>query len=82
MKLADDVDICGIAAETNLFTGADLAGLCREAGMAALRENIAADTVYGKHFRSVTKLIRPSLTLSQIDWFENFFSNRYKQSFA
>ena len=76
MRLADDVDLCGIAAKTNLFTGAELAGLCREAGMIALRENIAADTVRGRHFKSAMESIRPSLTLSQISRFEKFYSNR------
>ncbi|XP_020096663.1 cell division control protein 48 homolog B [Ananas comosus] len=38
MKLAEDIDLRQIAESTELFTGADLEGLCREAGRAALRE--------------------------------------------
>jgi len=40
MKLGEDVDLWKIAECTELFTGADLEGLCREAGMAALREDL------------------------------------------
>ena len=37
MPLADDVDLATLAAETHGHVGADLAALCREAAMAALR---------------------------------------------
>jgi len=37
MPLADDVDLGAIADRTHGFVGADIASLCREAGMAALR---------------------------------------------
>ncbi|NLJ99671.1 MAG: CDC48 family AAA ATPase [Clostridia bacterium] len=37
MNLADDVSIRGLAAITHGFVGADLAFLCKEAGMSALR---------------------------------------------
>lgn len=37
MPLADDVDLDGIAAETERFTGADLEDVVRRAGLAALR---------------------------------------------
>ena len=38
MPLADDVDLGRLAAITHGFVGADLAALCREAAMSALRE--------------------------------------------
>lgn len=37
MPLADDVDVAKLAAMTHGFVGADLAALCREAAMSALR---------------------------------------------
>ncbi|MFC7057298.1 AAA family ATPase [Halovenus salina] len=37
MPLADDIDLPTIADRTHGFVGADIASLCREAGMAALR---------------------------------------------
>jgi SpoVK/Ycf46/Vps4 family AAA+-type ATPase len=38
MPLAEDVVLESIAEETELFTGAELAGVCREAALCALRE--------------------------------------------
>ena len=40
MKIGPDVDLRRIAEDTELFTGAELEGLCREAGIVALREDI------------------------------------------
>jgi transitional endoplasmic reticulum ATPase len=42
MPLAADVDIARMAAITHGFTGADIAALCREAAMAALRRALPA----------------------------------------
>lgn len=67
MKLGDDVDLEYIAKCTDLFTGADLEGLCREAGMSALREDIQATTVSNRHFRAARNSLRPSLTKAKIE---------------
>jgi transitional endoplasmic reticulum ATPase len=40
MPLADDVEIDALAGMTHGYVGADLAALCREAGMAALRRSL------------------------------------------
>lgn len=42
MPLADDVDLSALADRAHGFTGADLAALCREAAMAALRRQMPA----------------------------------------
>ena len=42
MPVAPAIDIRGLAARTEGYSGADLADLCRRAGMAALRETIGA----------------------------------------
>lgn len=67
MKLGADVDLRRIAESTDLFTGADLKGLCCEAGMNALREDSTADTVYSRHFETAKESSRPSLTRSMIE---------------
>lgn len=67
MKLGEDVDLRQIAQSTDLFTGADLEGLCREAGMVALREDLSAASVYDRHFQTARKSLRPSLTKSIIE---------------
>ncbi|GMP50628.1 hypothetical protein CsSME_00017168 [Camellia sinensis var. sinensis] len=46
MKVSNDVDLKQIAEDTELFTGAELEGLCREAGIVALREDISASVVW------------------------------------
>lgn len=72
MKLGKDVNLLVIASKTDLFTGAELAGLCCEAGMAALREDLSADTVYRRHFASAMRVIKPSLTTEEIFCYANF----------
>lgn len=72
MRLAEDVDLLTIADGTDLFTGAELAGLCSEAGMFALREDLSADTVHGQHFAAAMKVIKPSLTLAHISNYAKF----------
>lgn len=62
MKLGEDVDLVKIAECTELFTGADLEGLCREAGMAALREDLSANSIHKAHFEAARRSLRPSLT--------------------
>lgn len=67
MKLGEDVDLVKIAECTELFTGADLEGLCREAGMAALREDLSANSIHKAHFETARRSLRPSLTKAEID---------------
>lgn len=71
MKLAEDVDLWEIAECTELFTGADLEGLCREAGMAALREDISANLIRSTHFRTARSYLNPSLTKAVVDEYSN-----------
>ncbi|KAJ8476260.1 hypothetical protein OPV22_019987 [Ensete ventricosum] len=71
MKLGEDVDLREVAESTDLFTGADLEGLCREAGMVALREDMSADSVCNHHFQIARHSLRPSLTKSMIEEYAN-----------
>lgn len=74
--LADDVDLNGVADDTECFTGAELAGLCREAVMAALRESLANNTdsnmVCKRHFDSARNGTSASLSPLQIASYANF----------
>eukprot|EP01018_Ginkgo_biloba_P035549 Gb_41085 [translate_table: standard] len=72
MKLANDVDLPEIAKQTQFFTGAELAGLCREAAIVALREDICADSVFNRHFELARNFLRPSLTELQIASYSSF----------
>ncbi|KAK9935012.1 hypothetical protein M0R45_022129 [Rubus argutus] len=67
MKLGDDVDLKRIAAETEHFTGAELKGLCKEAGIVALREDISATVVSHRHFQTAKDSLKPALTKADVD---------------
>ena len=70
MPIADDVDLLKLAEATNGFVGADLAALCREAAMLALREDIEAKMVRWKHFEEALQKIHPTVTPEAIRWYE------------
>lgn len=68
--LAEDVDLEELAAKTDGYTGADLAGLVRQAAMLALKESINKPDiplddicVRKEHFTEALSLLRPSVTL-------------------
>lgn len=71
MPLADDVDLNHFAQITYGFVGADLAALCKEAGMTALRQiisglesnlQIPAFEVNMDHFTAALREVEPSAT--------------------
>ncbi len=70
MPIAEDVDLVKLAEITNGFVGADLAALCREAAMLALRENIKSKTVEWKHFEEAIQKIHPTITPEVARWYE------------
>ncbi|XP_068654304.1 cell division control protein 48 homolog B isoform X2 [Aristolochia californica] len=72
MKLGEDVDLKSLAADTEFFTGAELAGLCVEAGMVALREDISAMAVLNRHFWAARNSLRPALTESLLEEYASF----------
>ncbi len=58
-----DVNLRDLAKRTKDFSGADIAALCREAGMFAIRENINAEKVETKHFeQALEKIMRTKFT--------------------
>ncbi|RLB26777.1 MAG: AAA family ATPase [Deltaproteobacteria bacterium] len=69
MNLDKDVKIDELVKSTEYYTGADIAAVCREAGMNAIREainenrkNPDAKKVSMKHFRDALKQVKPSYT--------------------
>ncbi|KAI6676906.1 hypothetical protein NL676_037702 [Syzygium grande] len=76
MKIGNDVDLGDLAEHTELFTGAELEGLCREAGIVALRENIHATAIYDRHFRIVRESLKPALSEADIHSYESFRRTR------
>ncbi|XP_017041449.1 nuclear valosin-containing protein-like isoform X2 [Drosophila ficusphila] len=67
--LAEDVDLDEIAAQTEGYTGADLAGLVKQASMYSLRQSLNnGDTklddlcVRSQHFKEALQQLRPSVS--------------------
>ena len=60
MTLASDVDLTKLANDLDGYVGADIAGICREAVMVALRENLDTKEISLKHFTEAKKGIHPS----------------------
>jgi len=69
--LAEDVDLAAIAKRTDGYSGADLANVCNEAVMLAIREYVLAGRpqedeeiekyrIEGKHFEEALKKVMPS----------------------
>jgi transitional endoplasmic reticulum ATPase len=73
MPLADDVDLNRLAQETKGYSGADIASLCREAGMHVLR-NSTTYKVSMESFRRAMETIGPSITLEMDNWYRNISS--------
>ena len=69
MPLAKDVKISEIAVATHNHTGADLAALCREAAVRAMRKNAA--TISNSDFVEALRMIKPSMSDEIRDWYQN-----------
>ncbi len=54
---------------TEGFVGADIASLCREAGLEALRENMSANEVTMDHFMEAMRRVRPSVDKDTVDYY-------------
>ena len=72
MALAGDVDLEEIARRTERFTGAELAGVIREAALAALREDEGAREVAKRHVDAAVRGANASLTEEDLRRWEAF----------
>ncbi|ABN70219.1 AAA family ATPase, CDC48 subfamily [Staphylothermus marinus F1] len=70
MPLAPDVDLEELARRTEGYTGADIAAVCREAAILALREEFKVRPVEMKHFLEALKHVPPSLTRTDMERYE------------
>ncbi|UCG03036.1 MAG: CDC48 family AAA ATPase [Candidatus Heimdallarchaeota archaeon] len=61
MKLGTDVDLSQLASDLEGYVGADIAAICREAVMIALREDLNADLIELRHFHEAKKAVHPSI---------------------
>ncbi len=80
MPLAADVDLEKIAKATEGYSGADLAAVCREAAMIALRQDMNTKEVTAKHFEEALRIVRPSISQEMIKAYETFESRYAERS--
>ncbi|MEM2274769.1 MAG: AAA family ATPase, partial [Thermofilum sp.] len=70
MPLAEDVNLAELAKRTEGYTGADLAAVCKEAALAALREAGRPTKVTMSHFLKALDAIKPSVTKEDLIRFQ------------
>ena len=78
MPLAKDVSLEELAKETEHYSGADIKALCREAAMAAIREDIHSKEVTKRHFELALKKVKPSLSEEMIKKYEEMYEKMKK----
>ncbi|MDH3611168.1 MAG: CDC48 family AAA ATPase [Nitrosopumilus sp.] len=67
MPLGKDVDLQEIAVSSQNYSGADLAALCREAAIQAMRNN--SNKITSRDFANSLKQVRPSITKEVDQWY-------------
>lgn len=60
MKLGSNVNVSQLAEDLEGYVGADIATICREAVMIALREDLKTEFIEMEHFREAKKAVHPS----------------------
>ena len=81
MPLTKDVKLDKLAELTEGFVGADIAGVCKEAAMSALREDMKAREVTMKHFKSAIERINPTMNDEMKTAYETILK-RFKKTAA
>ncbi|XP_027543991.1 spermatogenesis-associated protein 5-like protein 1 [Neopelma chrysocephalum] len=75
IPLDTDVSLQDVATLTDLFSGADIENLCKEAALLALQENgLEATAVKHEHFVKSLKTVKPSLNRKDLEFYEKFYN--------
>ena len=69
----EGVNLESIAKKLDGYVGADIENLCREAALAAIRENKMANKVTAKHFNEALATVRASTDSETQKYYENLF---------
>ena len=70
-----DIDVDELAERTEHYTGADIASVCRQAGIRALEENMKATKINMSHFLAALEDTQPSLgpeDKTELELYESF----------
>jgi transitional endoplasmic reticulum ATPase len=71
MPVAEDVKVEEMVEKTDMYTGADIAYICKKAGRLALREDLRATIVRRKHFMEALKDSQPSVTDEAMQYYQS-----------
>lgn len=75
MTIEEGVDFKELSQMTEMFSGAEIAKVAREAGMMALSEDTEAKFVGIKHIKHAIKSTKPIIDKKMLEFFENFSKN-------
>ena len=70
--LGADVVLDNLAEKTEMFSGAEISALCREAALAALQENIESREVVRRHFDAAFVAIKPRTSGELIELYKRY----------
>lgn len=70
--VGNDVVIEELAEKTEMFSGAEITALCREAALAALEENIESKEVRGRHFEAAFRVVKPRTSSHLIELYHKY----------
>ncbi|NXP08651.1 SPA5L protein, partial [Thinocorus orbignyianus] len=75
IPLDTDVSLQDVGVLTDLFSGADIENLCKEAALLALQENgLEATAVKQEHFLKSLRTVKPSLNIKDLEFYEKFYN--------
>jgi transitional endoplasmic reticulum ATPase len=80
MPLGEGINLKDLAKRTNGYSGADIEGICREAAMIALREDIKASKVKKEHFEKALERIKPSISEEDVKVYEEYETKKGKMT--
>jgi transitional endoplasmic reticulum ATPase len=76
MKCEDGIDLNELARATNGYSGAEIAAVCRESAMNALRETPISTAVTSGHLQRALEIVKPRTPKMLLDWYKSFESQR------
>ncbi|XP_038062982.1 ATPase family protein 2 homolog [Patiria miniata] len=75
MPVASDVDADSLVEKTDKYSGAEVVAVCREAGLAAMQEDINIDHIHARHFLQALETVQPRTSDQLIRFYEEYRQN-------
>jgi transitional endoplasmic reticulum ATPase len=76
MKVGEGIDACELSRKTEGYSGAEIAGVCRESAMNALREDENAVEIKVSHILKALDTQKPRTAKGLLDWYAQFEAQR------